>query len=105
MKTNMTDYQNQERTGEQTEDFRNELKESWGLKPMKTNSPTKKKLFKTVTKNGKTYAVNKVGSWICPNCLGVDGCECYLVSAKSVLSHINQQYAVNVRQNNISKHE
>jgi len=31
-----------------------------------------KKLFKTVRKNGKTYKVNKVGVWICTNCLGVD---------------------------------
>lgn len=37
-----------------------------------------KKLFKTVTKNGKTYKVNRIGTWICPNCLGVDGCMCAL---------------------------
>ncbi len=34
--------------------------------------------FKTLTKNGKTYEMNRVGESICPNCLGVDGCMCAL---------------------------
>lgn len=37
-----------------------------------------KKLFRFVYKGGKKHKINRKGTWICTECLGVDGCMCAL---------------------------